>query len=66
MVAVKIMESIHEVVEEIEEEYLILRDLSDHPNLPTFHGLYLQQDPQGEDQLWIAMEVSVTSVATSR
>ena len=57
VVAVKIMESIHEVVEEIEEEFQILRDLSSHPNLPKFHGIYLKQDPQTEDQFWIAMEV---------
>ena len=50
------MESIHEVVEEIEEEFQILRDLSSHPNLPEFHGIYLKQDPQTEDQFWIAME----------
>ncbi len=53
----KIMESIHEVVEGIEEEFLVLRDLSSHPNLPAFHGIYLKQDPQSEDQFWIAMEV---------
>lgn len=58
LVAVKIMESIKEVVEEIEEEYQILRDLGDHPNIPKFYGLFLKQDPQEEDQLWIAMEVS--------
>ena len=57
MVAVKIMESIHEVVEELEEEFQILRDLSSHPNLPKFHGIYLKQDPQTEDQFWIAIEV---------
>ena len=56
-VAVKIMESIHEVVEEVEEEYVVLRDLGGHENLPIFHGIYLKLDPQGEDQVWIAMEV---------
>ena len=57
IVAVKIMESIHEVVEEIEEEYRVLRDLGNHANIPQFYGLFLKQDPQEEDQLWIAMEV---------
>lgn len=56
-IAIKILESINEVVEEIEEEYQILRDLGNHPNIPEFYGLYLKQDPQDEDQLWIAMEV---------
>ena len=59
------MESIHEVVEEIEEEFQILRDLSSHPNLPEFHGIYLKQDPQTEDQFWIAMEVSITGLVIS-
>ena len=58
------MESIHEVVEEIEEEFQILRDLSSHPNLPKFHGIYLKQDPQTEDQFWIAMEVRLWSIYT--
>jgi myosin-3 len=56
-VAIKILESINEVVEEIEEEYQVLRDLGSHPNIPDFHGLFLKQDPTTEDQLWIAMEV---------
>ena len=60
--AVKIMESIHEVIEEIEEEYLVLRDLAaTHPNLPEFYGLFLKQDPQADDQLWFAIEVKWTS-----
>ncbi|KAK2170162.1 hypothetical protein LSH36_4g17098 [Paralvinella palmiformis] len=57
VVAIKILETLHEVVEEIEEEYQVLRDLSNHPNLPLFYGLYLKQDPQADDQLWIAMEL---------
>ena len=65
-VAMKIMESIQEVVEEIEEEYQVLRDLSRHPNMPAFHGIFLKQDPQSEDQLWIALEVRVTLLLLSR
>ncbi|ESO82465.1 hypothetical protein LOTGIDRAFT_134504 [Lottia gigantea] len=56
-VAVKILESIHEVVEEIEEEYLVFRDLSHHPNIPDFFGLYLKTLDLGEDQLWMVMEL---------
>ena len=52
------LESVHEVVEEIEEEYQVLRDLGRHPNLPSFFGLYRKADPEAEEeQLWIAMEV---------
>ncbi|XP_064598215.1 myosin-IIIb-like isoform X2 [Liolophura sinensis] len=66
-VAIKVMESVHEVIEEIEEEYVILRDLGNHPNMPKFHGLYLKCDPKGEDQVWLVMELcnggSVTNLA---
>ncbi|XP_059161590.1 myosin-IIIa-like, partial [Physella acuta] len=71
-VAVKVMESVSEVVEEIEEEYQILRDLGDHPNMPKFYGIYLKRKnmhlgDSGEDQIWIVMELcgggSVTDLA---
>ncbi|GLH16633.1 Myosin-VIIa [Gryllus bimaculatus] len=57
-VAVKILENVADNIEEIEEEYLILRDLSLHPNIPSFHGLYLKRGhvPE-EDQLWFVMEL---------
>jgi putative alpha-1,2-mannosidase len=58
-VAVKILENVADNIEEIEEEFLVLRDLSVHPNIPTFHGLYLRRgQTQEEDQLWFTMEVS--------
>lgn len=57
--AIKILENVPENIEEIEEEYLVLRDLSMHPNIPTFKGLFLKRGglPE-EDQLWFVMEVS--------
>jgi serine/threonine protein kinase len=59
-VAVKILENVADNIEEIEEEFLVLRDLSLHPNIPTFHGLYLRRgQTQEEDQLWFTMEVSI-------
>jgi myosin-3 len=59
-VAVKILENVADNIEEIEEEFLVLRDLSMHPNIPTFHGLYLRRgQTQEEDQLWFIMEVSI-------
>lgn len=58
-VAIKILESITDNLEEIEEEYLVLRDLSQHPNLPTFVGIFLRKGVSFEDdQLWFVMEVS--------
>ncbi|XP_076374166.1 myosin-IIIb-like isoform X1 [Tachypleus tridentatus] len=70
MVAVKIMENIADSVEEIEEEYLVLRDLCLHPNIPMFNGLYLKPGTQREeDQLWFVMELcsggSVTDLVQS-
>ncbi|KAL6261975.1 hypothetical protein P5V15_007059 [Pogonomyrmex californicus] len=58
-VAVKILENVADNIEEIEEEYLVLRDLSQHPNIPLFHGLFLKRAKPGqeEDQLWFVMEL---------
>jgi len=58
-VAVKVLESVHEIIEEIEEEYQILRDHGYHPNLPSFCGLFMYRcSTRSADQLWIAMEVN--------
>lgn len=59
-VAIKILENVADNIEEIEEEYLVLRDLSLHSNIPQFHGLFLKRakPSEEEDQLWFVMEVS--------
>lgn len=58
-VAVKVLENISESIEEIEEEFMILKNISYHPNLPRFYGLYLKKGKTTEsDQLWLVMEVS--------
>ncbi|XP_014227640.1 myosin-IIIb-like isoform X2 [Trichogramma pretiosum] len=58
-VAVKILENVADNIEEIEEEFLVLRDLSMHPNIPDFHGIFLKRSKpaQEEDQLWFVMEL---------
>ena len=58
-VAIKILENVADNIEEIEEEFLVLRDLSMHPNIPAFHGIFLKRakPSQEEDQLWFVMEV---------
>ncbi|KAK2723178.1 myosin-IIIb-like isoform X3 [Artemia franciscana] len=57
-IAVKIMENIADNIEEIEEEYLVLRDLCLHPNIPSFIGLFLKKGGRrDEDQLWFCMEL---------
>lgn len=66
--AVKIMESVNEVIEEIEEEYIVLRDLCHHANLPLFHGIFMKKY-NDDDQLWLVLELcsngSVTDLAKS-
>jgi serine/threonine protein kinase len=56
-VAVKVLESIHEMIEEIEQEFIILSDHGDHPNMPKFYGLFLK--PGMDNQIWIVMEVYI-------
>ncbi|CAH2050292.1 unnamed protein product, partial [Iphiclides podalirius] len=57
-VAVKILENIAENIEEIEEEFLVFRDLSSHPNIPEFFGLFLKRGiSSDDDQIWFVMEL---------
>lgn len=57
-VAVKILETIADNLEEIEEEFLVLRDLSRHENLPEFYGIFIKKGKKKEeDQLWFAMQL---------
>ncbi|XP_022821739.1 myosin-IIIb-like isoform X2 [Spodoptera litura] len=57
-VAVKILENITENIEEIEEEFLVFRDLSGHRNIPEFFGLFLKRGVcPDDDQIWFVMEL---------
>ena len=57
-VAIKILEDITDNIEEIEEEYLVLRDLCLHPNIPQFYGMFFRPGrKRDDDQLWFVMEV---------
>lgn len=62
------METINDVIEEIEEEYLVLKDLTNHENLPEFYGIYLKQTEE-ENQVWFVLELcsngSVTDLVKS-
>ncbi|CAD6208851.1 GSCOCG00010680001-RA-CDS [Cotesia congregata] len=66
-VAVKILENIADNIEEIEEEYLILRDLGFHPNLPLFYGLYFKKSDSSDnqDQLWFVIELCTGGSVTN-
>ncbi|KAK6642740.1 hypothetical protein RUM43_004242 [Polyplax serrata] len=70
MVAIKIMENLAENIEEIQEEFLVFRDLSLHPNIPAFYGVYLKRGSSPEsDQVWFVMELcsggSITDLVQS-
>ncbi|KAI8438383.1 hypothetical protein MSG28_010933 [Choristoneura fumiferana] len=56
--ALTILENITENIEEIEEEFLVFRDLSSHPNIPEFFGLFLKRGVcSDDDQIWFVMEL---------
>ncbi|XP_056155482.1 myosin-IIIa [Lampris incognitus] len=65
--AVKILDPIHDIDEEIEAEYNILKALSDHANVVKFYGMYYKRDMKCGDQLWLVLELcnggSVTDLA---
>ncbi|XP_016369856.1 myosin-IIIa-like, partial [Sinocyclocheilus rhinocerous] len=65
--AVKILDPIHDIDEEIEVEYNILKALSDHPNVVKFFGMFYKKDVKNGDQLWLVIELcnggSVTDLA---
>ncbi|XP_064188570.1 myosin-IIIa isoform X2 [Anguilla rostrata] len=65
--AVKILDPVHDIDEEIEAEYSILRALSDHPNVVKFFGMFYKKDVKLGDQLWLVLELcnggSVTDLA---
>uniref|UniRef100_A0A671XC44 non-specific serine/threonine protein kinase n=1 Tax=Sparus aurata TaxID=8175 RepID=A0A671XC44_SPAAU len=65
--AVKILDPIHDIDEEIEAEYNILMALSDHANVVKFFGMYYKKDVKCGDQLWLVLELcnggSVTDLA---
>ncbi|XP_071531793.1 neither inactivation nor afterpotential protein C isoform X5 [Panulirus ornatus] len=57
-VAIKIVENIKESLEEIEEEYRVLVELSLHDNFPQFLGTFLKRSGNNEDhQIWFVMEL---------
>ncbi|XDA82156.1 hypothetical protein R6Z07F_012076 [Ovis aries] len=55
--AVKILDPIHDIDEEIEAEYSILKALSDHPNVVRFYGMYFKKDKINGDKLWLVLEL---------
>lgn len=57
-VAIKIQRYTPEQETYVQEEYRVLRDLAEHPNLPDFHGVYKKPTAEGADEIWFVLEVS--------
>ncbi|XP_041116372.1 myosin-IIIb-like [Polyodon spathula] len=66
--AVKVLDPINDVDEEIEAEYNILHSLSNHPNVVKFYGMFYKADVLSGGQLWLVLELcnggSVTDLIT--
>ena len=59
--AAKVIDSIHEKIEEVLPELDILTKYSTHPNIAGFHGAFINVDTKRHDQLWLVMEVGYKS-----
>nr|XP_055071518.1 myosin-IIIb isoform X7 [Misgurnus anguillicaudatus] len=55
--AVKVLDPINDVDEEIEAEYNILHSLSNHPNVVKFYGMFYKADELSGGQLWLVLEL---------
>uniref|UniRef100_A0A8C0GL37 non-specific serine/threonine protein kinase n=1 Tax=Chelonoidis abingdonii TaxID=106734 RepID=A0A8C0GL37_CHEAB len=57
LAAVKILDPISDVDEEIEAEYNILQFLPNHPNVVKFYGMFYKADQYVGGQLWLVLEL---------
>uniref|UniRef100_A0A8D0GXW8 non-specific serine/threonine protein kinase n=1 Tax=Sphenodon punctatus TaxID=8508 RepID=A0A8D0GXW8_SPHPU len=57
LAAVKILDPINDVDEEIEAEYNILQFLPNHPNVVKFYGMFYNADQYVGGQLWLVLEL---------
>uniref|UniRef100_A0AAY4CB00 Myosin IIIB n=1 Tax=Denticeps clupeoides TaxID=299321 RepID=A0AAY4CB00_9TELE len=57
LAAVKVLDPVNDVDEEIEAEYNILRSLSNHPNVVKFFGMFYKADERSGGQLWLVLEL---------
>ncbi|XP_043549635.1 myosin-IIIb isoform X2 [Chiloscyllium plagiosum] len=67
--AVKVLDPISVVDEEIEAEYTILQSLPNHPNVVKFYGMFYKSDLKSGGHLWLVLELcnggSVTELITN-
>ncbi|CAD5118433.1 DgyrCDS7142 [Dimorphilus gyrociliatus] len=54
LLAVKIQENVYEHLEEIEEEYRILKEFSEDENFPKFYGIFSRDEHK---EIWFALEL---------
>ncbi|XP_029140557.1 myosin-IIIb, partial [Protobothrops mucrosquamatus] len=57
LAAVKILDPINDMDEEIEAEYNILQFLPNHPNVVKFYGMFYKADRYVGGQLWLVLEL---------
>ncbi|XP_023574934.1 myosin-IIIb isoform X1 [Octodon degus] len=57
LAAVKILDPISDMDEEIEAEYNILQFLPNHPNVVKFYGMFYRADRYVGGQLWLVLEL---------
>ncbi|XP_038607138.1 myosin-IIIb isoform X1 [Tachyglossus aculeatus] len=57
LAAVKILDPISDMDEEIEAEYNILQFLPNHPNVVKFYGMFYKADQYVGGQLWLVLEL---------
>ncbi|KAL1786962.1 myosin-IIIb isoform X1 [Sigmodon hispidus] len=57
LAAVKILDPISDMDEEIEAEYKILQFLPNHPNVVKFYGMFYKVDRFVGGQLWLVLEL---------
>lgn len=67
--AAKVIDSIHEKIEEVLPELDIFKKYATHPNIADFYGAFINVDAKRNDQLWLVMELcrggSVTNLVKS-
>lgn len=55
-VAIKMQHLNRENIPYIQEEYRVLNELANHPNLPEFYGVY-RKVGETDDEIWFCLEV---------
>lgn len=62
IVAIKVQNYDPDLIECIEEEYRVLRDFSNHPNLPELIGIYKKSKNNKKEEVWFVIEVKGVEV----